>query len=101
MKKSFHLLIIIILIFLTFSCADLFEGKTFVSVNIINHTDETIKVNSGVDVVFFDIIDYKIKSGQSLSISVQSGKIISATGLTTNKSYGSRMFHSDQQWDIY
>ena len=93
--------ILFVLILLTTSCTNIFEQKEYVSVFVINHTNETIVVYTGLYVTIVSIPSMVIQAGNRQSILTEKGETVSVRGRDTNKDYGSRSFYAETEWDVY
>ena len=77
-----------------------FETKEFISVYIVNHTEETILVYTGANILFFELPAAIITSGNIQPVMAEKGQSISIYGKDTNINYGSRSFFLETQWEI-
>jgi predicted permease len=101
MRKYEFCVVVIIIFLMAISCDTTLEPKEYIAVHIVNHTQETILVYAGSNVLFFIIPSTVIFMGGGQSVLVEKGKIIDIYGETTNTKYGSRSFYIETQWDIY
>jgi hypothetical protein len=93
--------ILFVLILLTTSCTNIFEQKEYIPIYIVNHTNETIKVYTGLHITIFSVPSAIIPVGNGQSVLAEKGESIAIHGKDTSKNYGSRSFFMETQWDVY
>ena len=86
MKKVF---IIIFYCIVCIACINIPEHPVYIA--IINHTNEKIWVTN---------LPMPISIGMTQATQVNKGSRVEVTGVDTKHSYGSRIFHSDSEWEI-
>jgi hypothetical protein len=87
MKKLFLIFLIVFCI----SCGSFSIPDNPVYVTIINHTGEEISVTN----LFFSV-----QVGMIRTTAVEKGSRVSVNGVTSGRSYGSRVFYFDSEWEI-
>jgi len=75
--------------------------KTYISVHLINRTNENIVVYTGDNILFLILPSAILAPGSSQSVTVEQGGSVSFYGQSTDTFYGSRSFYFDTQWEIY
>jgi hypothetical protein len=75
--------------------------KVYISVYMINYTEETILVYNGSSIIFLLLPSARILPGGRQSVVVEKGETVSFYGETSNKNYGSRSFLFETQWEIH
>jgi len=78
-----------------------FEPSEYISIHIINQTNETALVYSGASILFFSIPSTSIPTGGEQSVLAKKGESVTVYGKDTNKQYGSRSFIFETQWEIH
>jgi hypothetical protein len=91
-------------VFLFNSCdfdSDNNTPKVYISIYLINCTEEPISVYAGAKIFIFSLPSTIIPPGGHQSVVVERGETVSFYGQTSNKKYGSRSFYFETQWEIY
>jgi hypothetical protein len=101
MKPLKTIIAAVFLLLILNSCTNIFEEKDFISVYIVNHTEERLSIHAGTYILFVSIPSTTIPIGSGQSVMAGKGESVSAYGKDSNKNYGSRTFYMNSQWDIY
>jgi predicted permease len=78
-----------------------FEPAEYVSIHIINHTQEAVWVYTGASILFIGIPSTFIYEGGEQSVLAKKGESVTVYGKDTNKLYGSRSFIFETEWEIH
>jgi ABC-type uncharacterized transport system auxiliary subunit len=99
MKPLKTILMAIFILLMLNSCTNILEEKDFISVYIVNKTEEKLSIYTGAYIFILSIPSATIPSGKGQSVLVGIGDKVSAYG--KDKSYGSRTFYMmNSEWVI-